>query len=545
MPDDPYQPHPDDLPPEEGEGAQDPAATRPPEGDNPWVYLAWVRTLALDQRYPYQDAWVQLVARRPRAEQDALISEGREPFRYRMETARQRLKELAGQAGQKTRFVPTVITDECLAEMVYRPGETPAFGFLVHLFAQPEALPELVERIQVHETLYQPLQTRLIEQGAVLVASEVQDYGTPVELLAAIHQFLWDYVQVEAGNEDLLYLAAAFVQYTWGADRFEVAPYFAVSGDFSAGKTTLLNAMGHLSYRPVFASGAATAAPLFRIMDRLHGTLIVDEMDFDPKDPEWKQILKIMNAGWKRRSPVIRAERANEGEAFDVYAYDCFGPKVFASRRALPDAALVSRCLTFPMVPPSALREDIPLYPDQEFFQRARQLQAQLLLWRFRHYRALAADPRQRILGVENRVAANGGILLSTMADPLLRARLEDHLRAHSKLLRQARAGSLEGIVAEAAVTQWFLQRYPPRVALKAISEHIHTRSDLKEIRPERVGNILRGTLAVPVTSEGGSGYSYAYITEAHVLRLAENYGVEISQYPPLRTPFTNNGRPA
>ena len=54
--------------------------------------------------------------------------------------------------------------------------------------------------------------------------------------------------------------------------------------------------MGSLCYKPIFASGASTVSPLFRILDSFRGTLIIDEDDFRFSD-EKAEVVKILNNG--------------------------------------------------------------------------------------------------------------------------------------------------------------------------------------------------------------------------------------------------------
>src|SRR5947209_19505090 len=93
----------------------------------------------------------------------------------------------------------------------------------------------------------------------------------------------------------------------------------------------------------IFASGASTLLPLFRILDAFRGTLIIDEGDFKVSD-ERAEIVKILNNGNARGFPVLRTEVSSKGE-FNPTAYAVFGPKFVATRGFCADRALQCRCL--------------------------------------------------------------------------------------------------------------------------------------------------------------------------------------------------------
>ena len=75
-------------------------------------------------------------------------------------------------------------------------------------------------------------------------------------------------------------IATHYVLLSWVYDAFQELPYLRVRGDFGSGKTRALLTIGSLCYKPMFASGASTVSPLFRILDAFRGTLVMDESDF-------------------------------------------------------------------------------------------------------------------------------------------------------------------------------------------------------------------------------------------------------------------------
>src|SRR5207249_10312756 len=121
-----------------------------------------------------------------------------------------------------------------------------------------------------------------------------------------------------------------YVLLTWIYDAFNELPYLRARGDYGSGKTRLLLTVGSICYKPIFASGASTVSPLFRIIDAFRGTLIIDEGDFRMSD-EKAEGVEILNNGNGRGFPVLRSE-ASKNREFNPRAYSVFGPKLVATR---------------------------------------------------------------------------------------------------------------------------------------------------------------------------------------------------------------------
>src|SRR5262249_11450580 len=149
--------------------------------------------------------------------------------------------------------------------------------------------------------------------------------------------------------------------------------------------------VGSIAYRPIFASGASTVSPLFRILDAVGGTLVLDEGDFRFSD-EKAEIVKILNNGNAKGFPVLRTESTPSGE-FNPRAFTVYGPKLISTRHPFDDAALESRCITAHLGK-GEVRPDIPVNLPPEFHDQALSLRNQLLMYRLREAgRTDAIDP--------------------------------------------------------------------------------------------------------------------------------------------------------
>jgi hypothetical protein len=117
----------------------------------------------------------------------------------------------------------------------------------------------------------------LIAHKVLLFPEHAEDYDSTSHLLEDVRGFIHRYCDVSDGFEEI---AAHYVLFSWVYDVFNEVPYLRVRGDFGTGKSRFLLTTGSLCYKPIFASGASTVSPLFRILDAFRGTLVMDESDF-------------------------------------------------------------------------------------------------------------------------------------------------------------------------------------------------------------------------------------------------------------------------
>ena len=205
----------------------------------------------------------------------------------------------------------------------------------------------------------------LLRNEVVLFPLEAAEYESEQKLVEEIQSFIHCYVDVSPLFEQI---ASYYVLFSWVYDAFNELPYLRLRGDAGSGKTRFLLTVGSLCYKPIFASGVSTVSPLFRILDSMRGTLIVDEGDFRFSD-EKAELVKILNNGNGSGFPVLRSESVS-GREFSPKAYSVFGPKLIATRGYFQDRALESRCLTEEMGG-RKLREDVPINLGNEYVAEA------------------------------------------------------------------------------------------------------------------------------------------------------------------------------
>src|SRR5207249_10528245 len=249
--------------------------------------------------------------------------------------------------------VSAVFDDGAILEMVYHPAEKRT-SFVLWRDGEWKVEPSLSVDAFRRLVPYSP-NNNLIKNEVVLLPSQPEEYGSEEGLLDEIRAFIHRYVDVSPLFEQI---ASYYVLFSWVYDGFNELPYLRLRGDPGSGKTRFLLTVGALCYKPIFASGASTVSPLFRILDAVRGTLIIDEGDFRFSD-EQAEIVKILNNGNAKGFPVLRSESVR-GKEFSPSAYTVFGPKLVSTRGYFQDRALESRCLTEEMGG-RKLREDIPI----------------------------------------------------------------------------------------------------------------------------------------------------------------------------------------
>lgn len=417
--------------------------------ENPWEYLEQARKIPKVGRASYGTTFLKLASKRDKLECDALVKEGAEVFGYRTQVGYKMVDDFRKDSELEPTSAAAIVAEDegFLAEMVYSPGrEEGPLGYLVHRFDTPDEPPEFKPSIEYRERLYTPGPRALIYKQALLVPSGFEEYGSTPRLIEMILTYVQSYIHLP--DKGFQAIAALYVLMTWIADRLVALPYLRVLGDWGAAKSRFLQVFGSLCRLSLFASGATTAAPIFRALDAFSPTLILDEADFAKQEQDWALIYKVLNLGYSRGGGVLRC--GDEGEDFAPQVFDVFGPKLLATRRPFSDAALESRCLTYrpPVLADQDLPAHIPLTFPPEAQQDALQLRNKLLLWRFRNWRTIVVDPRARIPGVELRVQQTVAPLLACVqGDETVRAILLAKARELGADIREKRQSGLEAEV--------------------------------------------------------------------------------------------------
>ena len=324
-----------------------------------------------------------------------------------------------------------IVAPHCFVELIFSPSsKTTQFAVCEN------GSVSFVDRYEISaeaSLLPYPGSNNLIRHGVILFPETTEEFGTLSALTDDIHAFISSYVAV---SKTFAEVAAYYVLLSWIHDAYRELPYLRVRGDYGSGKTRFLQVVGSLCYKPIFASGASTVAPLFHTLDAFRGTLVLDEGDFDRSD-EKADIVKILNNGNAQGFPVLRMEGSREGYV-NPRAFNVFGPKIVATRGDYMDRALESRFITEDMRSSVYSAGIIPLSLPDSFGDEARRLRNKLLLFRFRMWGQWPASTQLFEDGVEPRInqvfAPILAIATSASRSEIIRSRmreLEEDLRTH------------------------------------------------------------------------------------------------------------------
>jgi hypothetical protein len=373
-----------------------------------------------------------------------------------------------------------------------------------------------------------PLSPRnnLVEHGVVRFAAGPEEYGSERELVASVRSFIHRYVNVSPRFERV---STTYVLLSWITDAFNELPYLRVRGAPGTGKTRFLLTVGSLCYKPIFASGASTVSPIFRILDLVKGTLVLDESDFRFSD-EKAELVKILNNGNVRGFPVLRTETVPGSKEFNPRAYHVFGPKLLATRGFFDDAALESRFLTEEM-DSLRLRDDIPISLPAEHEQEALRLRNQLLLFRFRNYakpRDLAANLDRSL---EPRLAQIFAPLLAIVDDEETLADLRELARSYHGEIVADRGLGIEADLLTLLVDLWGTASEPPTVKDVAARFAERNPAAYAHVGAKRVGWLIRRRLGLE-TVRSRVGYTVPPPKQERLDRLTERYGTVRSMDP-------------
>lgn len=417
-----------------------------------------------------------------------------------------------------------VLADGTIGEMVYDGKETRFVVFKEGTWRYAAQIPS-----ESGET-FCPYSARnnLVHTRMVLLPTEVVEYESERGLLEELQAFLHRYVDISPLFERL---CVYYVLLTWVYDDFNELPYLRVIGDAGSGKTRFLLTVGSVCYKPIFASGASTVSPLFRVLDIFKGTLLIDEGDF-PQSDEKAEVVKILNNGNAKGFPVLRSEPSGRGREYNPRAYHVYGPKLIATRSLFLDRALESRCLTEEMGQ-RRLRDDIPINLPEPFWEEASKLRNQLLCFRFRHLRQHRALPDLVDRSLEPRLNQVFVPLLSIISDSQTREDLKGVAREYHRQFISDKGMEVEGHLLEIIGER---RRQGEGLSIKEIAHLFaekHGTEYEQKITPKWVGSLIRRRLHLRTERQRDGCYIIGPDEGDKIEQLLERYGLKDSPVQP------------
>jgi hypothetical protein len=421
--------------------------------------------------------------------------------------------------GQSTPVLSSVLSDGRMVELVYDGAEERTR--LVVWNGGDWEFAESVTTIGEERLVPYSASNSLVKNRIVLFPSEPAEFASTEELVGELRSYLHRYVDL---SESFERLAAYYALFTWVYDRFNELPYVRLRGDYGTGKTRFLLTLGSVCYKPIFASGASTVSPLFHMVDRFGGTLIVDEADFRFSD-EKSDLVKMLNNGNVRGFPVLRTESKN-GREFNPRAFQVFGPKIVGMRDQFEDPALESRFIT-ERSDGRALRKDIPINLPAEQREQAQALRNKLLMFRFRRFGTIDATPGALDPGVEPRINQVYSPLSAVMEDEEARRDLRALARQNSARLKAERGASMNAQVL--TVIRFLMERSEKgAIAIGEIGEVVNWAYSKEYDRPitnRWIGHVVRRKLNL-MTHKSHGVFVIPVSERPKLEALFERYGV-------------------
>ncbi|MEO0301670.1 MAG: DUF5659 domain-containing protein [candidate division WOR-3 bacterium] len=402
-----------------------------------------------------------------------------------------------------------------LVEEIYNPALDPPFQF-AYFLKPTDTLPFIDPTYRSIENgeVIRPLIDENIRKGIVSLPTMAEEYGTEEELVKEIENFLDKYLEID---EIFKKITTYYIFLTWCYDRFDVLPYLRVIGEPGSGKTRFLQTVGSICYKPIFASGAITAAPIYRLIETYGGTLILDEADFKHSNG-YEEIVKILNCGYIRGIPVLRCEKNKDD--FSVTGYDCFGPKIIATRSYFDDIALESRCITYHI---KCRRRNIPLHLPPEFKEETQTLRNKLLLWRLRNFHTVKLKEDLMVPCVQDRINQIFLPLLSIIKDPEVIDDIQMFMVQYDKELLTSKKMSTEAELVMVLCECLEVRNTNPTV--KEIAERYNNKfasSEKEKLTAKKVGHILRKIGLQP--KQRSDGYFAVILNEEEMEELKMRY---------------------
>lgn len=258
----------------------------------------------------------------------------------------------------------------------------------------------IADRVENNGEVFLPMSRSTVGFAEVKLPRGTMTYRSVTRLFYNIVNFIQYAVDVPEEYRPVL---AAFVIYTWVADRFPIAVYLSIVGLPQSGKTTLLEVLNLICRRPLLVSDISRAA-ITRACKHFNPTLLIDEIEWDSSQISGTS-LQLLRAGSGGSSGVLRFQEIGSS----------FGPKVLTSLECSRDPALNSRCIQLLITESNNC--DLVRPSDPRLVKLAGDLQQQLLRFRFRAYNSIR---QAGIPGSEN-LRPRSRDILQILVAPLVR----------------------------------------------------------------------------------------------------------------------------
>ena len=378
---------------------------------------------------------------------------------------------------------------------------------------------EEISNFKYEGRTYYPITGQLLDHNVVMLPTKAQEYGSIDKLVKQLRNFFNEYFEAPKFSQNLFPYLVIFY---WVYDRFPFIPYVHFLGRTGTGKTTAMEVLGSVSYKPIDASGAITLASIFRVVSEWRGTLLIDE--FSPGGDNYREMLSLLKSGVSDRA-VLRVEGEKKRE---VVAYIVKSPKMFTSEKPIMDVGLRSRVIEVRM---EKNTKRIPLYRQKEFLTEAQEIRNKLLLWRFRKLGNI--DLSEIKYGFKALRGFDGRTQqvitpIYYMANKEAKKDIIKFAREQEEETLRERRESMDGQVFEIIINKF---TSTTAVTLSMIFEEL-TKTDKNKFLTERkLGNVIRKLLGIDIERRGHENIRTLVLEgkEKKLKELGIYYGIVIS----------------
>jgi Protein of unknown function (DUF3631) len=195
-----------------------------------------------------------------------------------------------------------------------------------------------------------------------------------------------------------------WVVHSYLLDRLMITPRLGIHSPVKGcGKTTLLDVIGQLVFRPLPAANCS-ASSIFRVVEGFRPCLLIDEADSFLRDNE--ELRGVLNSGHRRGGAVLR----NVGDDHEPRAFSTYSAVAIALIGQLP-GTLADRSVTIDL---TRRKPDEAIEPFRfDRVEHLAELARKLMRWTADNAEAIAATEPQMPAGLYNRTADNWRPLLA------------------------------------------------------------------------------------------------------------------------------------
>lgn len=220
-------------------------------------------------------------------------------------------------------------------------------------------------------------------KGVVLFATEAKEYGNTKKLLHKVERYI---IKAYSTDEKERMFGMYYALLTWAYRAFYSIPFLRFIGEFGSGKSTYQDYIGWVSYKPI-TIGSTSPSSFFRMADRYHGTMLLDEADFRNNDSS-REMLTFLNNSFRRGKPTMRTEKF--GNRLVSVPYDTYCPVILVTRGRWSDNALESRTLSLFLK--KGRRKVRHTDPTPDLIVEAQEIRNMFLMWLFDNHRKIEVE---------------------------------------------------------------------------------------------------------------------------------------------------------